>query len=119
MGSRAIRTTLLALFIPVCGHGQGGAAPSQQPAGTQQGDITIRKNVSLVNVYFSVKDHHGALVPNLSKDSFEVLENGKPQTIKYFSAETDLPATTAAWDRTSRACWNSPSLLLPRCKCPK
>lgn len=93
MGSRAICATLLALFIPVCGHGQGGAAPSQQPAGSQQGDITIRKNVNLVNVYFSVKDHHGALIPNLSKDSFEVLENGKPQTIKYFSAETDLPLT--------------------------
>ncbi|MBZ5524152.1 MAG: VWA domain-containing protein [Acidobacteriia bacterium] len=93
MGTRAICTTLLALLMPACGYGQSGGSGSQQPAGTQQGDITIRKNVNLVNVYFSVKDRHGALVPNLSKDTFEVFENGKPQTIKYFAAETDLPLT--------------------------
>jgi VWFA-related protein len=60
----------------------------------RQGDIpTFRKNVNVVNVYFTVKDHHGALVPNLTKEQFQVLENGKPQTIKYFAAEANLPLT--------------------------
>ena len=54
---------------------------------------TPRKNVNIVSVVFTVRDAHGALVANLSKDSFEVLEDGRPQTIKYFSAETDLPLT--------------------------
>jgi VWFA-related protein len=69
-----------------------GQASSQ---GTdRQGDIpTFRKNVNVVNVYFTVKDHHGALVPNLTKEQFQVLENGKPQTIKYFAAEANLPLT--------------------------
>ena len=53
----------------------------------------FRKNVNLVNVFFTVKDKHGTLVPNLNKDQFEILENGKPQTIKYFSAETNQPLT--------------------------
>jgi VWFA-related protein len=33
------------------------------------------------------------LIPGLAKDDFEVLEDGKPQTIKYFTAESNLPLT--------------------------
>ena len=54
---------------------------------------TFRANVNVVNLFFNVKDKHGTLIPNLTKDSFEVLEDGKPQTIKYFNANTDLPLT--------------------------
>ena len=38
-------------------------------------------------------DKHGGLIGNLNKDDFTVLEDGKPQTIKYFTRETDLPLT--------------------------
>ena len=59
-----------------------------------QGKVTVfRKNVTVVNVLFTVKDKHGALIPNLTKDHFELFEEGKPQTIKYFSTENDLPLT--------------------------
>ncbi|HEY4678577.1 MAG TPA: VWA domain-containing protein, partial [Candidatus Angelobacter sp.] len=59
-----------------------------------QGKVPVfRKNVTVVNVLFTVKDKHGALIPNLTKDHFELLEEGKPQTIKYFSTENDLPIT--------------------------
>jgi len=65
----------------------------QEPV-NQQGKIPVfRKNVTVVNVLFTVKDKHGTLVPNLEKDHFELLEEGKPQTIKYFSALTDQPLT--------------------------
>ena len=40
-----------------------------------------------------VRDKRGALVPNLEKKDFTILEDGKPQTIKYFTKETDLPLT--------------------------
>ena len=33
------------------------------------------------------------LVPNLEKSDFTILEDGKPQEIKYFTKETDLPLT--------------------------
>ena len=35
----------------------------------------------------------GGLVANLEKNDFTVLEDGKPQEIKYFTRETDLPLT--------------------------
>ncbi len=38
-------------------------------------------------------DKHNGLIGNLNKDDFTVLEDGKPQTIKYFTRETDVPLT--------------------------
>ena len=54
---------------------------------------TFKSNVEVVQLFFNVKDKHGALIPNLAKDSFDIVEDGKPQTVKYFKAETDLPLT--------------------------
>ena len=54
---------------------------------------TLRVNVNVVNLYFNVKDKHGRLIPDLTKDDFNIFEDGKPQTVKYFSKETDQPLT--------------------------
>src|SRR3954468_3619536 len=54
---------------------------------------TFTSNVNVVNLFFNVKDKHGNLIPNLTKDDFQVLEDGKPQTVKYFSAESNQPLT--------------------------
>jgi VWFA-related protein len=54
---------------------------------------TLKVNVQVVNLYFNVKDKHGALIPNLKKEDFQVAEDGKPQTIKYFAAESNQPLT--------------------------
>src|SRR6266436_2020098 len=54
---------------------------------------TLKVNVNVVQLFFNVKDKKGALIPNLTKDDFQILEEGKPQTIKYFTAESDLPLT--------------------------
>jgi VWFA-related protein len=56
-------------------------------------DTTFRADVNVVNLFFNVKDKKGALIPGLTKDDFEVFEDGKPQTIKYFSAESNQPLT--------------------------
>jgi VWFA-related protein len=50
-------------------------------------------DVDIVNVLASVRDKRGALVSNLEKGDFTVLEDGKPQDIKYFTKESDLPLT--------------------------
>ena len=74
-----------------------GRKPAQQsdsqPSDTQTPDETIKVKVNVVGVFFNVKDKHGALIPNQTKDDFEVFEDGKPQTIKYFAAESNLPLT--------------------------
>lgn len=51
----------------------------------------ISVDVKVVNVLATVRDKHGDLVSNLGKDDFVLEEDGRPQTIAYFSHETDLP----------------------------
>jgi len=67
-------------------------APAQKPDDQQPAE-TLKLNVNVVQLFFNVKDKHGALIPNLTKDAFEVFEDSKPQTIKYFTAESNLPLT--------------------------
>ena len=92
-----MRTFLYVLILTLLWQ---APAFAQQPTGqgqsssSQQGQEPVfRKNVNLVTVYFTVKDKHGALAPNLTKDAFQLTEEGKPQTIKYFSAESNQPLT--------------------------
>jgi len=54
---------------------------------------TLKVNVEVVQLFFNVKDKHGALIPSLTKTDFDIFEDGKPQTVKYFKAESDLPLT--------------------------
>lgn len=68
-------------------------AAAQNPPPSDQ-DSTIRVNVELVNILFTVKAKKGGqLIPNLEKQNFTVVEDGKQQTIQHFSRETDLPIT--------------------------
>src|SRR5579862_112434 len=55
----------------------------------------IHVDVDLVNVLCTVSDKRGALITDLTKDDFEVRENGKKREIRYFTRETDLPLTVA------------------------
>lgn len=54
---------------------------------------TLKVNVNVVQLFFNVKDKRGALIPGLAKDDFQVFEDGKAQTIKYFTPESNLPLT--------------------------
>ena len=71
--------------------------PQNPPASQEQkvpDDLpTIKVDVDVVNVLASVRDKRNTLVPNLEQKDFTVLEDGKPQPIKYFTRETDLPLT--------------------------
>lgn len=83
-------TFLVAVLFACVGLAQQAGAPT----GGQGGQTpTFRKNVNLVNLFFTVKDKHGALIPNLTQEHFDVMEDGKPQTIKFFTAESNLPLT--------------------------
>jgi VWFA-related protein len=48
--------------------------------------------VDVVNVFFTVRKGN-ALIPNLKKEDFSITEDGKPEKIKYFASETNLPLT--------------------------
>lgn len=72
---------------------------SQKEAGSRPADKVqeqlpvIRDVVDLVNVLCTVKDRKGRLISNLEKQDFEVWEDGKPQEIRFFARESDLPLT--------------------------
>jgi VWFA-related protein len=73
----------------------------QQPAQTQepqpqtkseQGSAPkISVDVKTVSVPVTVRDKHGKIIANLSKEDFVVDEDGRPQTVNYFAREKDLP----------------------------
>ncbi len=68
---------LLALYLPLRGQ--------QTP--------TFSSDVKVVNLLATVRDKHGQIVNTLTKDDFKLEEDGRPQTIRYFAKETDLPLT--------------------------
>jgi VWFA-related protein len=72
---------------------QDQKAGDQKSEESQEPTETIRVGVNVVQLFFNVKDKHGALIPNLTKDDFEIFEDGKQQTVKYFTPESNLPLT--------------------------
>ncbi len=64
---------------------------SQTPA--DQPVTTMSVQVKVVNVFATARDKHGKIVNGLGKDDFTLTEDGRPQTIRYFARETDLPLT--------------------------
>jgi VWFA-related protein len=58
-----------------------------------QSMATLKVNVDVVQLFFNVKDKKGGLIPNLTKNDFQIFEDGKTQSIRYFAAESDLPLT--------------------------
>ncbi|MGD0616095.1 MAG: VWA domain-containing protein [Bryobacteraceae bacterium] len=68
------------------------APPPESTPPPPEPKTSIRVDVELVNVLFSVrKKESGELVGNLTKDDFTVLDDGKEQSIAQFSRDTDLP----------------------------
>ena len=53
----------------------------------------IKVDVDVVSLYCTVHNKQNGLVGSLTKNDFDLAEDAKPQTIKYFSKETDLPLT--------------------------
>jgi VWFA-related protein len=64
--------------------------PQQPPAGEMP---VFKDTAELVNVLATVHDKKGRLIANLEKQDFQIFEDGKPQEIKYFTKEVDLPLT--------------------------
>src|SRR5215472_5683916 len=66
-----------------------------------QADATFSTDVKVVNVFATVRTKKGEIIHSLSRDDFALTENGKPQMIRYFARETDLPLTLGLMVDTS------------------
>lgn len=72
----------LSLCVAV-GYPHAGGQESAQPS--------IKSNVDVVSVYFTVRDSHKRLLDDLDQSQFQVREDGHPQTIKFFTHHSDIP----------------------------
>src|SRR5690349_3829768 len=70
------RSSLACAFVVLA----GAAALAQQ--------ATFKSGTSIVAVLSTVTDGQGRLVPNLEREEFTILDNGKPQPITFFQNET-------------------------------
>lgn len=64
---------------------------------------TISVDTKLVNIPVIVRDNKGALVQNLTKTDFSLQVDGKPQTIRYFDLDNNLPLTLGLLVDTSQS----------------
>jgi VWFA-related protein len=72
--------------------------PAPQQSGQSQpalkrpddGQAKIAVEVKTVSVLATVRDKHGKIVSDLTKDDFQLDEDGRPQTINYFVHESDM-----------------------------
>jgi len=70
---------------------QSPAPPAQNQQASPQSGQTFVREVTLVDVLFTVLNRRNKLVPDLEQGDFKVFDEGKAQDIRYFSKQTDLP----------------------------
>jgi VWFA-related protein len=86
------RVRIAAAFVLLAGVGlTAGQGQPQEPVGPAP---TFKAQVEYVEVDAVVTDQQGNFVRNLKKEDFQVLEDGKPQTVSTFSV-VDIPIERA------------------------
>jgi len=99
-----IVSALVVSALIVCAMIALVALPSFGPSmRAQEPAATVAVDVKVVALPVTVRDKHGKIVRDLTKDDFTLQEDGRPQTIKYFSQETNLPLTLGLLVDTSRS----------------
>lgn len=93
LGSAALLAAVLAVGAPVV---------AQQP--------TFRSSTQVVSLFATVTDAQNRLVPDLTQDDFQVLDNDKPQQLVVFRSETQ-PITVVVMLDTSASMTGSIALL--------
>jgi Ca-activated chloride channel homolog len=95
-----ILSAILLLAVAVCHAQSSNSVPKppwvsgSKPSTTKPADSsddTFKVDVKLVNVFVTVTDERGAPVGGLSKDNFQVLEDGTLQKLSVFDKESELP----------------------------
>jgi len=78
-----IRNTCFLLVLAILNLAPFLAAQNDPP--------NFRMDVKLVNLFVNVTDKTGAIVGGLGKDDFQVFEDGRPQEIKIFERQSEIP----------------------------
>ena len=86
-----LSVTLLSLVAPVRPQQAPPVSPPPPAKSGSQEKPTITTRVELVDVVFSVLNRRQKFITDLQKENFKVFEDNKPQDIRFFSRETELP----------------------------
>jgi len=79
----------------VCGAAMAVSAPAL-PQGQSQGlgqAPTIKAEVTLVNLFATVRDKNKRVITDLKQDDFKIFEDGHAEKISFFSKEMTMPIT--------------------------
>ena len=98
--SKLIASVLIGLLAAIPGFAEPQKAPDSVS--------TIAVDVKVVALPVTVRDKHGQIVRDLTKDDFILQVDSRPQIIKYFSQETNLPLTMGLLVDTS---WSQREVL--------
>jgi len=66
-------------------------------------EVTFSTSIDLVTLLATVRNRDAGIVTDLNQDDFVLEEDGRPQTIRYFSRESNLPLTIGLLVDTSRS----------------
>ncbi len=97
MQNRAFLCLVNSLLALQCLPATISAQSSDQPA------TTLKVQAREVLLPVTVRDKHGALVTTLKASDFTLTEDGRPQTIKSFTRESNLPFRLGLLVDTSRS----------------
>jgi VWFA-related protein len=96
--TRTIAGAALAVLLMVPVTASRMTAQPQSDIKDEDLGAAIKVDVDVVSLYCSVHNKQNGLISSLQKGDFDLAEDAKPQTIKYFSKETDIPLTMGLID---------------------
>jgi Ca-activated chloride channel family protein len=82
---------LAGLMLLASAQAQQTSAPIERTVPGQPAPDVLHIDSRLVSVALNVVDEHGAPVPGLTVDDFELAEDGRPQKISFFDKESSTP----------------------------
>jgi Ca-activated chloride channel family protein len=98
---RLLTLVLLAALSPVLAQSPTPIKPAPAPVALTPDTATLKVSTKLVAVSVIARDASGKPVANLTRDDFILKEDGKLQSIDYFSQGSSLPLTLALMVDTS------------------
>ena len=100
LGPFALPVLVLPFLLGGQAAQQPASAPAQQPAAASQ--PVLHKPANEIVFTVTVRDKHGNPVSGLTAADFTLTEDGRPQTIKSFGLQSDLPLLLGLEFDTSR-----------------
>jgi Ca-activated chloride channel family protein len=98
----SVALRVIAAAVVAGAAGLGASLAAQQP--------TFRASTQVVSLFATVLDGQNRLVPDLTRDDFEVFDNDKPQTLVVFENESQ-PITVVVMLDTSASMTGSIAML--------